>query len=244
MSAESDRHGEQLTPFQRLASDFRDRLLAVRTWVADHEPQISAVMGSIAAFALIQPQLERLRERFEGTEWEYLLDRVDFATGIGLLAVLDREGTDGVERVLEAALGRPEALPEMLDALRALEMPPAHRRQLGEGLRHVSRRDYDLAVPLLMIPFEGLVSLHAKQIGLIEPHKGKKHRFTAEAGPKGSVGGIEDLLRIEDSASMELSQTSCGYTSTAGKATRTVMASPPRVFAIARSWSQSRSLGG
>jgi len=195
---DSDHPREQLTPLQRLVSDFRDRVLTVRSWIADHEPQISAVAGGIVAFGLIQPQLERMRDRFEGTEWEYLLDRVDFATGIVLLSVLDREGADGVEQLLEAALGRAEALPAMLDALAALEMPPAHRRQLTEGLRYVSRRDYDLAVPLLMIPFEGLVSLHARQIGLIEPHKGKKHRFTPEAGLKGSVGGIEDLLRIEE----------------------------------------------
>jgi hypothetical protein len=47
-----------------------------------------------------------------------------------------------------------------------------------------------------MIAFEGLVSTHARDIGLIEPHKGKKHRFTEAAGRTGPVGGIEDLLTI------------------------------------------------
>jgi hypothetical protein len=187
---------EQATPLQRLATDFQQRLLAVRAWLTEHEPQITAALGVIATFALIQPQLERMRDRFEDTEWEYLLDRVDFATGIGLLALLDREGADGVERVLEAALGGPEALPQLLDALECLEMSPAHRRQLTTGLRCVSVRDYAVAVPLLMNAFEGLVSTRARDIGLIEPHKGKKHRFTEAAGRTGAVGGIEDLLTI------------------------------------------------
>jgi hypothetical protein len=187
---------EQATPLQRLATDFQQRALAVRAWITEHEPQITAALGAIATFALIQPQLERMRDRFEDTEWEYLLDRVDFATGIGLLTLLDREGADGVERVLEAALGCPEALPPMLDALNSVEMSPAHRRQLTAGLRCVSDRDYAVAVPLLINAFEGLVSTHAKHIGLIEPHKGKKHRFTEAAGRTGAVGGIEDLLTI------------------------------------------------
>ncbi len=187
---------EQATPLQRLAADFQQRLLAVRAWLTEHEPQITAALGAIATFALIQPQLERMRGRFEDTEWEYLLDRVDFATGIGLLVLLDREGADGVERVLEAALGCPEALPQLLGALECLEMSPTHRRQLTAGLRCVSARDYEVAVPLLMIAFEGLVSTHARDIGLIEPHKGKKHRFTEAAGRTGPVGGIEDLLMI------------------------------------------------
>jgi hypothetical protein len=188
---------EQATPLQRLVSDFHQRLLAVRAWLVEHEPQITAALGVVATFALIQPQLERMREQFQDTEWEYLLDRVDFATGIGLLALLDREGADGLERVLEAALGRPEALLQMLDALECLQMSPAHRSQLTFGLRCVAERDYAVAVPLLMNAFEGLVSTHARDIGLIEPHKGKKHRFTEAAGRTGAVGGIEDLLTIE-----------------------------------------------
>jgi hypothetical protein len=184
------------TPLQSLADDFQRRLLAVRTWLSEHEPQITAVVSAITTFALIQPQLERMRERYEGTEWEYLLDRVDFATGIGLLALLEREGADGVERVLETALGRSEALTPMLASLDVLEMSNGHRRQTTEGLRYVCARDYAPAVPPLMTAFEGLVSTHAKQIGVIEPHKGKKHRFTPETGRNGYVGGIEDLLPI------------------------------------------------
>jgi hypothetical protein len=186
----------QATLLQRLATDFQQHLLAVRTWLTEHEPQITAALGVIAAFALIQPQLERMRDRFEDTEWEYLLDRVDFATGVGLLVLLDREGADGIERVLEAALGCSEALPQMLDALESLEMSLAHRRQLTTGLRCVAARDYAVAVPLLMNAFEGLVSTRAKDIGLIQAHKGKKHRFTGAAGRAGTVGGIEDLLTI------------------------------------------------
>lgn len=197
MSADSDPVLQLApTPLRRLAGDFQQRLLAVRAWLSEHEPQITAVLGAITTFALIQPQLERMRERYEGTEWEYLLDRVDFATGIGLLALLEREGADGVERVLQTALGRPEALAQMLDSLDALEMSYGHRRQLTEGLRYVCARDYAPAVPLLMTAFEGLVSTHARQIGVIEPHKGKKARFTAETGRTGYIGGIEDLLPI------------------------------------------------
>ena len=197
MSTNPHSSGDQPTPFQHLARDFRERLLAVKAWTAEHEDQIGAVVGALVTYSVILPRLQRMRERFEDTEWEYLLDRVDFAAGVGLLSVLDREGTDGIVQLLEAALGRPESLPAMAGALDAYDMPVAHRKQLTEGLRHVSMREYELAVPLLMIPFEGLVSLHARDLGLIEPHKGKKHRFIDEAGLRGPVGGIEDLIKSE-----------------------------------------------
>lgn len=184
-------------PRNPLLAAIGDALAAAKRWAVEHEDGIVAFVQGMILWSQLQVDLGRMRERFEGTEWEYLLDRVDFMTGIELLALLDREGEDGVERRLETVLGRPEALPTMLAAFEGVDLPVPQRQQLAEGLRYVSRREYAPAVPLLMIPFEGVVSMHAKRAGLIEPHKGSKHRFTAEAGRSGSVGGMEDLLKVD-----------------------------------------------
>lgn len=186
-----------LDPFERVLTDFRSRAAAVKQWMKDHESEIGAVLNGLVVMGLIQPRLETMRDRFTGTEWEYLLNRVDFTTGIGLLVALDNEGSDGIERVLEVALGCEDAFPAMVDALGGVEMADAHQRQLTCGLRFVSRREYDLAVPLLMVAIEGVVALHARSKGFIEPHNGKKHRFTAESGRTGTIGGFEDLLLID-----------------------------------------------
>jgi hypothetical protein len=198
MNASAD-HQDQTPPvLERLLSDFGDRLGSVRRWFQEHESEITAAIEGLIAFNAIRPELERLSERYRSTEWEFLLDRVDFATGAVLLVALDRDGTQGVERLLEAALGHSEAFGPMLQALATVELPDPHRRQLAEGLRHISRRDYVLAVPLLIVAFEGIVQLHARGAGLVEVHKGEKHRFTDRAGKSGNVGGIEDLLPIEE----------------------------------------------
>jgi hypothetical protein len=198
MSASADDQDRPRPVLERLLSDFGDRLASVRRWLQEHESEINAAIEGLIAFNAVQPELKRLSERFRGTEWEYLLDRVDFAAGTVLLVALDRDGTQGVERLLEAALGRPEALQPMLKALGTVELLDPQRQQLAEGLRHVSRRDYVLAVLLLIVAFEGVVQLHARQAGIVELHKGAKHRFTERAGKSGNVGGIEDLLPIEE----------------------------------------------
>ena len=188
----------KINPLEQLLADLRERLAKVQRWANDHEREITAVVQGLIVWSRIQTQITAIARRFEGSEWEYLLDRVDFATGTTLLLALDQDGTDGLARLLEEALGHPSALPSLLKPLQATDIPSPHRRQLVEGLRHLTNRDYELAVPLLMIPFEGIVQLRARDRGLIEPHKGKKHRFTEQAGKKGYVGGIEDLLAIDD----------------------------------------------
>jgi hypothetical protein len=42
----------------------------------------------------------------------------------------------------------------MLAALDAVEVPDAQRKQLLAGLECVTRREHDVAVPLLIAPFE------------------------------------------------------------------------------------------
>lgn len=184
-------------PLTRLSALIAGWQAGLQQWVSDHhDTVIQAVVGTLVAFATVQQHLRGL-ERWEGTEWEHLLSRTDFIGGISLLAVLNKDGAPGVYTILEAALATSEAAPRLAASIEHAGLAESHRRQLQEGLRHVSRRDYVLAVPLLIIALEGAISLHAEQQGLVERSKGKL-RFTDESGRLGYVKGAEDLFRIEE----------------------------------------------
>lgn len=183
---------------EQLIAAIGERLAAAQRWAKDHEAEIAAAVQGMIIWSRLHAKLQETAERYRGTEWDFLLDRVDFIAATALLLALERDGSEGVTEILERALGRPAALAPMLESLSAVPMPEPHRQQLTEGLRHVSRQDYVLAVPLLIGPFEGIVHGHARKLGLIEPHKGKKHRFAEQTGRKGTIGGIEDLLWFED----------------------------------------------
>jgi hypothetical protein len=182
------------SPIEQLLDDIKAAFAAAQRWVKEHESEIATAIEGMVIWSRISLHLSAVSRRYRDTEWEFLLDRVDFLAASSLLVALDRDGSNGVAGVLEQALGHRGALAPMLAALDTVDLPSPQRKQLQAGLEQVTLREYELAVPLLIAPFEGVVHNLALQREIIEPHKGKKHRFAEHADKDGPVGGIEDLL--------------------------------------------------
>jgi hypothetical protein len=179
---------------EQLVAALADAVAAAKRWAKAHESEIAAALEGLMIWSRVSLRLSEIAARYRDTEWEFLLDRVDFLASSALLLALEHDGSEGVAGVLEQALARPGALAPMVAALDTVDLPAPQRKQLKAGLEQVTQREYELAVPLLIAPFEGVVHSFALRRGIIEPHKGKKHRFSELTGTTRTVGGIEDLL--------------------------------------------------
>jgi hypothetical protein len=147
--------------------------------------------------AVLQPKLVELRQRWGESEWAYLLERLDFVNGLALMLLLSdsesSETDDTMLAFLEEALSAPEFIAAARAKLTGAPIGGAQRRQLDAGLLYVSRRDYELAVPLLIVALEGAFASEAERRRLVERAE-RKLRFTPQSGRSGNVGGLEALL--------------------------------------------------
>jgi hypothetical protein len=182
-----------------IADGYRRFAQALSAWAEEHEDGIVAVMASARVWATVQPELKRLWEKWQQTPWGHLLWELDFSNAFGLMLLLDREQTETIEDVLEPALTDTQFLAKVRTAIATAPVPEAHRRQLTAGLSFIAERDYELAVPLLIVPLEGAFWRVAQDRELVERVKGRM-RFTGEVvgRPAQSVEAIFEPLGVDE----------------------------------------------
>lgn len=184
-----ERFAGALDALRRAGTRFSD-------WVADHSEEIEAVLGGVAVMVAVQPRLEQLWERWgDDPEWAFLVTRLDFINGLALMVLLD-EGAEGeVIEFLESALADPEFVGKLKAEMEGAPLADHHREQLGAGLDYVAKRQYVLAVPLLIVALEGAFVEVAERRDLVERAK-TKIRFSADSGRSGKVGSIEAVFGV------------------------------------------------
>jgi hypothetical protein len=175
----------------------QDVYAGLSSWIEEHQEGIGEVMAGLMVIAVLQPKLVELRRRWGESEWAYLVERLDFVNGLALMLLLSDsergETDDTVLDFLEGALAAPEFIAAARAKLVGAPIGAAQRRQLDAGLAFVGKRDYELAVPLLIVALEGAFVSEAERRRLVERAE-RKLRFTPESGRSGNVGGLEALL--------------------------------------------------
>jgi hypothetical protein len=166
----------------------------VSAWFEENREGIGRVAEGLALIAVIQPQLERLWERWgEDSEWGYLIWQLDFINGLALMLLLDHTAEDEVVDFLESALGDTDFITRVQGQLAHAKISEPQRRQLVAGLNFVGEREYEAAVPLLIIALEGAFLGEAERRDLVARAKSKM-RFTETSGRRGNVRAVEELF--------------------------------------------------
>jgi hypothetical protein len=163
------------------------------TWLGENEEGITLFFEGVHLVATVQPEVARLWDKWKDTEWGHLLWELDFSNALGLLLLLDHRQDEAIEDVLEPALTDAVFLANIKAALASAPLSAANRRQLGAGLDSVARCDYELAVPLLIVPLEGAFWQVAQDRGLVERVK-ERMLFTAESGGHGGASSVEAVF--------------------------------------------------
>lgn len=177
-----------------LGAALRDAGKRLSEWVADHSEEIEAVLSGIAVMVTVQPRLQQLWERWgNDPEWAFLVSRLDFVNGLALMVLLDEGAEDEVIGFLERALADLAFIERLKGEMEKAPLAAHHRKQLGAGLEYVAQREYELAVPLLIVALEGAFVEEAERRDLVERAK-TKIRFTEASGRSGNVGGIEAIF--------------------------------------------------
>jgi hypothetical protein len=158
-------------------------------------------------------QLAATLTKWQQSEWGYVLGELPGLDGIAFIAGLEREdhlrrsnvdpsafGTeDLIERRMEEALTDTEWLTEVGECIERTALDGAARRQLRKALDLIQQHDYEIAVPLLVIPLEGALWQVAIGDGLVES-QGNAMYLTAKADPKRrkvtSVANVLDLPQL------------------------------------------------
>jgi hypothetical protein len=179
------------------ASALQDAYGGLASWIDEHQEGIGEVVAGLMVIAVLQPKLTELRRQWGDSEWAYLVERLDFINGLALMLLLSDSETgdkdDTVLEFLEDALAAPEFIAAARSKLAGAPIGEAQRHQLDAGLDFVWKRDYELAVPLLIVALEGAFVSEAERRRLVERAK-RKLRFTPESGKTGNVGSLEALL--------------------------------------------------
>jgi hypothetical protein len=181
-----------------LAGVYRSASRRLGKWLEENEEGITAFLASMQVYAAVQPQLRLLWDKWSDTEWGHLIDEVDFGNALGLLLLLDQRQDDAIEDMLEPALTDDMFLAEVARALDTAQLPSANRRQLLRAVDFIAERDFELAVPLLIVPLEGAFWHVAESVGLVEPARGGRMQFTSESGKSGHAGSIEAVFALLD----------------------------------------------
>ncbi len=177
-----------------LAAALRDAGKRLSEWVANHSEEIEAVLSGIAVMVTVQPRLQQLWERWgNDPEWAFLVSRLDFVNGLALMVLLDDGVEDEVIGFLERALADPAFIEKLKHDMEEAPLAAHHRKQLEAGLEYVVQREYELAVPLLIVALEGAFVEEAERRDLVERAK-TKIRFTEASGRSGNIGGIEAIF--------------------------------------------------
>lgn len=179
-------------PFRSLLSAAMRGLRGISAWADANREPIGRALNAVMTYAVVNPELERLRAKYEGTEWEHVLNQLDLVAGIVLLVELD-EGEDAADDLVEDVVTAPEFIDQVRTRVRASRWPAPHRDQLDAGLAYLRARKYELAVPLLINPLEGLFYLEAEERALVRRDK-EKMRFISEARAGKSAGSVESLF--------------------------------------------------
>lgn len=163
-------------------------------WVADHSEEIEEVLGGIAVMVTVQPRLQQLWKRWgSDPEWAFLVSRLDFVNGLALMVLLDEGAESEVIAFLESSLADPEFIERLRGEVEKAPLATHNRKQLAAGLDHVARREYEIAVPLMIIALEGVLIEEAERRDLVERAK-TKLRFTKTSGRTGNVGSVEAVF--------------------------------------------------
>jgi hypothetical protein len=173
----------------------------ISRWLEDHREGLGELAAGLALIALLQPRLVELQERFEGSEWAYVLERLDFLDGIALMMLLDEAIEDEPEGpafdFIEGALRDANFLGECRALLGAAPLSEPQRHQLSAGLAHFERREFEAAVPLLMVAMEGAFTGEAERRELVRRVK-TKIAYTTSKGKQKHLGSAEEVFGLLD----------------------------------------------
>lgn len=156
-------------------------------------------------------QLRATSTKWKQSEWGYVLGELPGLDGLVFIAGLERDdqlrrsnvdpsalGTDdSVERRMEEALTDGDWLTELDACIERTALDGAARRQLRKALDFIQQRDYELAVPLLVIPLEGALWHVAIADGLVESRGNAMYLTTKAAPSQRKVTSIATVLDLE-----------------------------------------------
>jgi hypothetical protein len=195
----SDRSRRLIDEFREIASAISDAYNGfarqLGAWFEKNQDTIAAVLESMQVWAALQPEMQRLLDEWKDSEWGHLLSKLDFVNAFCLLLLLDQRDADVIEAALEGPLTDAEFLADLDSALGSAPLSVANRRQLAKGLAFIGEHDYELAVPLLILPLEGAFWRVAQDRGLVERVKTRMH-FTSASGhkPGREARGVEAIF--------------------------------------------------
>jgi hypothetical protein len=103
-----------------------------------------------------------------------------------------------VADLIRRGLVEPDLVATVLTAIEDAPLSASKKRQLSQGVQHIVAGDYDLAVPALIAPLEGLFWMTAQERGLIREDKNGKWIATDKTSQRGKpMRGIENLSRLD-----------------------------------------------
>lgn len=156
-------------------------------------------------------QLHATSTKWKQSEWGYVLGELPGLDGILFIAGLERDDQlrgsnmdprafdtdDLVEQRIEEALTDADWLTELGTCIERTALDGAARRQLRKALNFIQQRNYELAVPLLVIPLEGALWHVAIADGLVEPRGNAMYLTTKAAPSQRKVTSIATVLDLE-----------------------------------------------
>lgn len=173
----------------------------IALWAEDHREGIAELTSGLLVLALIYPRMAELRGRFQGSRWTYVLKRLDFLDSLALMMLLDggTRGETGRPALdfVESALRGPDFLAQVGSQLRAAPMASPQRVQLEAGLGHFERREFEAAVPLLMVALEGAFTGEAERRALVRRSK-TRMTYVTDKGRERNLGGADELFGLLD----------------------------------------------
>jgi hypothetical protein len=199
MASDLDRMPPGLRPLAELYLAVRAELDRVTQnamrWIANHQEEIAKFVAGLEVLAEIGPELDRLYNRFHGSRWGHLLEELDFVSAVWLMLLLDQGEDEAVEQLLEEALTHDDFLDGLQERIAIAELPEPHRKQLTQGVEFVRKRDYALAVPMLMVPFEGVIYLEGEKRGRLVRVEDRMQLLTEDGDGK-VVRSVEQVFKV------------------------------------------------
>jgi hypothetical protein len=170
-------------------------------WMDRHEEEIRRA----------PERLKAIVAKWRDSEWGYVLAELNALDGLYLASLLERDqyfggrevniddfdGDNAIEKLMEEALTADVWLSDIDAVIAEAPLAQAARRQLQAGLRYTRSRDYDLAVPLLLMPLEGAFWKLAEERGLVEEREGSMFYAPASGRPPIRVTGLAEVLGLD-----------------------------------------------
>lgn len=171
-----------------------------------------AVVTGFAWIGSHQAEIEqfwrRTADRERHASWDYLVKRVDGATGLTLrlglemhrsfLTVDSERRDDAIAGVMERGLTEPTTISDIAAAIEASSLSVIRQQQLAHALEHLASAEYELAVPAIISPLEGTIWHICEQRGLIERTKNGRFRATGSTPHPGRrIDSVEGAIRLD-----------------------------------------------